>query len=98
MLRKLCKAERRKSIPEIFLTYCLLHAVDKLLTGKDFKNINDTALFCCFSFSLTLLVFDGGNTGVTCDLPAAKLPTEIFCTNTLVVGISRCREKHSLPL
>lgn len=55
VLRKLCKAERRNYKPEVFLTYCLLQAVDKLLTEKDFKYINDTALICCFSFSLTLL-------------------------------------------
>lgn len=85
VLRKLCKAERRNYIPEGFLSCCLLCAVDKLLNGKDLKWIYDTALICCFPFSLTLLVFDGGNTGVICDLPAAKLPIKIFCTNTLFV-------------
>lgn len=98
VLRKPCKAERRNYIPEVFLTCSLLYAVDKLLTGKNFKYMNDTALIRCFHFSLTLMVFDDGNTGVTCDLPAAKLPIRIFCTNTLCFGISRCREKHSFPL
>lgn len=97
MLRKPCKAERRNYIPEVFLTCYLLYAY-KLLTGKDLKYINDTALICCIPYSLALLVFDGGNTGVTCDLPGAKLPTQIFCTNILVVGISWCKEKQSMPL
>lgn len=78
MLKGLCKVERKSYIPEVFLTYCLLHTVDKLLTLKDFKYNNNTALICSFSFSLFLLVFDGGNRGFNRDLPADKVSINFF--------------------